>query len=43
MARLDKKIVQQSSKPVKLISFAFTIRGKVVDAEQDGVYLYRYQ
>lgn len=43
MDRLDKKITQQSSKPVKLVSFAFEIRGKVVDAQQDGVYLYRYQ
>jgi 16S rRNA A1518/A1519 N6-dimethyltransferase RsmA/KsgA/DIM1 with predicted DNA glycosylase/AP lyase activity len=43
MDRLDTKIVQQSSKPVKLISFAFTIRGKVVDAEKDGVYLYNYR
>lgn len=43
MARLDKKITQQSSKPVKLVSFAFTIRGKVVDAEKDGVYIYEYR
>jgi SAM-dependent methyltransferase len=28
---------------VKLISFAFTIRGKVVDGEKDGVYLYNYR
>ena len=43
MARLDKKITQQTSKPVKLISFAFTIRGKALDHEQDGVYLYIYR
>lgn len=42
MARLDKKIIQESSKPVKLVSFAFTIPGKVVTTEKDGVYLYAY-
>lgn len=42
MDRLDKKIIQQSSGRVKLVSFAFTIRGKVVDAEKEGVYLYKY-
>jgi SAM-dependent methyltransferase len=31
-----------SLKPVKLASFAFTIPGKKVVREQDGVYLYKY-
>lgn len=42
MDRLDKKIIQQTSGSVKLVSFAFTIRGKKVDAEKEGVYLYKY-
>lgn len=42
MSKLDKKVIQQSSKPVKLVSFAFLIRGKEVTAEKDGVYLYTY-
>lgn len=42
MSRLDKKITQEISKPVKLVSFAFEIRGKQKDTELDGVYLYKY-
>jgi 16S rRNA A1518/A1519 N6-dimethyltransferase RsmA/KsgA/DIM1 with predicted DNA glycosylase/AP lyase activity len=42
MNKLDKKVIQQTSKPVKLVSFAFLIRGKEVVAEKDGVYLYAY-
>jgi hypothetical protein len=42
MNKLDKKVIQQSSKPVKLVSFAFLIRGKEVTAEKEGVYLYTY-
>jgi hypothetical protein len=42
MPKLDKKVIQQSSKPVKVVSFAFLIRGKEVTAEKDGVYLYTY-
>lgn len=42
MDRLDKKIIQESSKPVKLVSFAFKIESKKASAEKDGVYLYGY-
>lgn len=42
MDKLDKKIIQESSKPVKLVSFAFKIEGKAIAAEQSAVYLYRY-
>jgi SAM-dependent methyltransferase len=42
MKRLDKKIVQDSAKPVKLVSFAFAIPGKQPVRQQDGVFLYRY-
>ncbi len=47
MAKLDKKIMQWhegKSKPLKLVSFAFTIPGKA-PAKQNklGVYLYEYK
>ncbi len=42
MEKLDKKIIQESSKPVKLVSFAFTIPGRQVIAEKQGVHLYIY-
>ncbi len=42
MTKLDKKITQESSRPVKLVSFAFAIPGKPKIAEKDGVYLYSY-
>jgi hypothetical protein len=43
MTKLDTKITQSSSRPVKLISFAFQIPGKPVVAERDGVFLYEYK
>ena len=43
MTRLDKKIVQYTSKPVKLVSFAFAIAGKPAHKEADGVFLYLYR
>jgi hypothetical protein len=46
MAKLDNKIMQWhagKSKPVKLVSFAFTIPGKrPVKQNKRGVYLYEY-
>jgi hypothetical protein len=42
MPKLNKKVMQYSDKPVKLISFAFTIPGKKKVAEKNGVYLYKY-
>ena len=42
MPKLNKKVMQYSDKPVKLISFAFTIPGKKTAAEKNGVYLYKY-
>lgn len=42
MAKLDKKIVQEYGKPVKLVSFAFTIPGKKPAKEKNGMFLYRY-
>lgn len=43
MSKLDKKVIQYKYQPVKLISFAFTVPGKQVTAERDGVYLYEYR
>lgn len=43
MQRLDKKIVQESRKPVKLVSFAFKISGRRISGEQEGVFLYTYK
>jgi SAM-dependent methyltransferase len=42
MKRLDTKIVQECSKPVKLVSFAFEIPGKKPNQKQGGVYRYDY-
>jgi SAM-dependent methyltransferase len=42
MVRLDTKIVQYKHKPVKLVSFAFQIPGKVPVRADNGVYLYQY-
>lgn len=43
MEKLDKKIVQYSKKPVKLVSFAFAVPNKHPAATQDGVLLYVYK
>lgn len=42
MEKLDKKIVQECSKPVKLVSFAFFIPGREPDKEHNGMRLYIY-
>lgn len=42
MERLDNKIVQESSAGVKLVSFAFVVPDKKIQAQKDGVYLYKY-
>ena len=43
MAKLDTKIVQESRKPVKLVSFAFRIPKKKISSESQGVFLYAYK
>lgn len=43
MKKLDKKCIQYRYKPVKLMSFAFTISGKEAVATQGGIYLYEYK
>jgi hypothetical protein len=42
MTKLDKKIIQEAHKPVKLVSFAFTIPQRRPDGQQKHVYLYQY-
>lgn len=43
MAKLDKKIVSQANRPVKLVSFAFKILGKKPLKQKDGLLLYEYK
>ena len=43
MNKLDKKIIQEFSKPVKLVSFAFEIESRQTTKEQSGLYLYTYK
>lgn len=42
MAKLDKKCIQYSHKPVMLLSFAFAIPGKKPSRHKNGVYAYDY-
>lgn len=42
MPKLDKIVTRKASKPVKLISFAFTIPDKRPAKQRRGVYLYDY-
>lgn len=42
MTKLDTKITQECSKPVKLVSFAFSIPKKKISKETSGVFLYEY-
>lgn len=43
MVKLDKKVIQYSSKPVNVVSFAFSIPGKQAAQEAHGVFCYRYR
>ncbi len=42
MSKLDKKIVQEYSTPVKLVSFAFHIPHRKPDKKRLGLFLYHY-
>jgi hypothetical protein len=42
MDKLNKKVMLEAHKPVKLVSFAFAIPERLPDAEQAHVYLYNY-
>ncbi|MCA9342401.1 hypothetical protein KC950_00090 [Candidatus Saccharibacteria bacterium] len=42
MTKLNQKIIKQD-KPIKLVSFAFTIPNKKITKEKSGLYLYNYR
>lgn len=42
MEKLDKKITQDFNKPVKLVSFAFTIESRKHTKRRKGLFLYEY-
>jgi hypothetical protein len=42
MEKLDKKIIQEIHKKVKLVSFAFAVPGRRAAKEQNGLFLYSY-
>jgi SAM-dependent methyltransferase len=42
MSKLNTKVMQYSNKPVKLVSFAFTIPGLEPARQKAGLYLYKY-
>ena len=42
MPKLNKKVMQSSDRPVKLVSFAFQIPGKQPTRVSQGLYLYTY-
>jgi 16S rRNA A1518/A1519 N6-dimethyltransferase RsmA/KsgA/DIM1 with predicted DNA glycosylase/AP lyase activity len=42
MLRLDKKVIQYNHKPVKLVSFAFTIPNKKPTGRKASIFLYQY-
>lgn len=43
MDKLDKKCMQYSYRPVKLISFAFTVPARKPTQEANGVFVYTYK
>lgn len=43
MTKLDTKIVQDYKRPVKLISFAFQVPGRVAKSKKHGLFLYVYK
>lgn len=43
MDKLDNKITQEFSNPVKLVSFAFTIPNKLAVQEKNGLFAYDYR
>jgi SAM-dependent methyltransferase len=43
MDKLDKKVIQEyPNRKIKLVSFAFAIKGKETSKQQDGLLLYEY-
>lgn len=42
MKRLDKKIIQEQARPLKLVSFTFKVPAKKPIKTKSGLYLYQY-
>jgi SAM-dependent methyltransferase len=42
MTKLDRRCRHYPHKPIKLVSFAFKIEGKPVQARKSGIFLYEY-
>ena len=42
MNKLNKKVIQQNYKNVKVVSFAFKIPNRPIKREENGVFLYEY-
>ncbi len=42
MKKLDTKIIQETTKKVKVVSFAFEIPGRTATASKNGLFLYKY-
>lgn len=42
MKKLDTKITQETTKKVKVVSFAFEIPGRKAIAQKNGLFLYKY-
>lgn len=43
MKKLDKKIMQYSHRPLRVVSFAFAIQNRVAARVEQGVFLYEYK
>ena len=43
MKKLDTKVIQETNKKVKLLSYAFKIPDKYYVQEKSGMYLYKYE
>jgi SAM-dependent methyltransferase len=43
MSKLNKKVIQDCKRPVKVVSFAFAIAGKKPRSQKEGVFLYEYR
>lgn len=42
MEKLDKKITQEITNPVKFVSYAFKIPGRAIEKQKEGMFLYTY-
>lgn len=42
MSKLNNKVVQTYTKPIKVVSFAFKIPNKKISSQKNGLFLYEY-